>query len=234
MSEDAADVALELAKKALAHETVPMVNIVGTKKTLAKFVTVEGLDGCGKTTLVNRLVSYLQENEISYARLSMVPAGEIRNAILHDHSLSPTQRLVLLLTAAESVRQQVEDNLREGHFVLCDRGYDSFLAYQAFGENLDTTIADLARIELYPEFPTPDLTFYLRAPVETCLARMTARHVSGEVFESKGKDFYDRVYEGYESLAHADQDRIYVLDATASPGIVSLHATTRLGWMIEG
>lgn len=210
-----------------------------SRRICRKLVSVEGLDGSGKTTLIQGLTTYLRDQGITVRNVVMLAPGPIREAVLLDQSLTPEQRLMLLMVAAETARRDILEALGDGDFVLLDRGYDSFIAYQGYGDNLEDLIIKVKQAGIFPDHPFPDLTFYLQAPVAVCLERVRARlkaqagDAPVEVFESRNEAFYERVAQGFEDQVNDDTDRFHVLDATSKPGLVLLNATARLSWLLE-
>lgn len=184
------------------------------------FVTFEGPDGSGKTTQAKMLVEFLQARgePVIYTR---EPGGteiseQIREVILSTRNKSMrSETEVLLFSAARAqiVDQLIRPALAEGKIVICDRYYDSTLAYQGYGLGLD-----LDALRAITKFATrglvPELTFYVDVPAEVGLAR---RH-QGETnrLDQKDVDYHARVRNGYLELAKAEPHRFVVIDGTGS------------------
>ncbi|HOB86142.1 MAG TPA: dTMP kinase [Bacillota bacterium] len=181
-------------------------------------VSLEGIDGCGKTTQVRLLLERLPAEMAPLA--TREPGGtevgeKIRNIILQKGpSLSLKAEILLYMAArVEIVSQVIVPALAEGKLVICDRYIDSSVAYQGYGAG-----GDLAWIDSLNRAATdgcrPQLTFLLDLPVEEAIRR---RGTGGDRIEDRGRDFHQRVREGYLELAAREPDRFVVLDATLSP-----------------
>lgn len=184
------------------------------------FITIEGIEGGGKTTQVGLLAAALGRAE-RRVRVTREPGGtklgaEIRGLLLHSQtSVGRLAELFLILAdRAEHVESLIRPALRAGEIVLCDRFADSTIAYQAYGRELPLgavrAVEAVARQDLLP-----DLTFVLDCTVELGLARTERRRGSAAAdrFESQGVRFHERVREGFLTLAREDPRRIRVLDA---------------------
>jgi len=196
------------------------------------FITFEGPDGSGKTTQAKMLVEYLQAGgfPIIYTR---EPGGtdiseQIRQVILSTRNKSmQNETEVLLFSAARAqiVAELIRPALAEGKLVICDRYYDSTLAYQGFGLGLD-----LDALRAITKFATrglvPDLTFYIDVPAEIGLAR---RH-QGETnrLDQKDVEYHARVRNGYLELARAEPDRFVVIDGARSVEQVQAEIRARM------
>ena len=110
--------------------------------------------------------------------------------------------------------------LDAGKFVLCDRFADSTMAYQGYGGGLERAqLAELHRL-IADDF-TPDLTLVLDVPVEIGLARAAERHGGEARFEAKGRDYHERVRQGFLAIAEAEPKRCVVIDASRDVETVS-------------
>jgi dTMP kinase len=185
------------------------------------FITIEGIEGGGKTTQVGLLAAALERAKVA-VRVTREPGGtklgnEIR-ALLLDSSTSIgrlAELFLILADRAEHVESLIQPALRAGEVVLCDRFADSTLAYQAYGRELPLdavrTVESIARRDLLP-----DLTFVLDCPIEIGLARTRSRRgrAAADRFEGEGAGFHERVRQGFLALARADPRRIRVIDGT--------------------
>ena len=185
------------------------------------FITIEGIEGGGKTTQVGLLAKALEQRGCR-VRVTREPGGtelggRIRELLLHSGTkLGRRAELFLILAdRAEHVESVIRPALASGEIVLCDRFADSTLAYQAFGRELALdevrAVESIARQGLLP-----DLTFVLDCPVETGLARTRKRRgdAAADRFEGEEAAFHDRVRQGFLTLAREDPKRIHVLDTT--------------------
>jgi dTMP kinase len=186
-----------------------------------RFVTLEGIEGVGKTTQVARLSAALNSRAIAHV-VTREPGGtplaeSIRQIVLtaQDESLPPTAELLLMFAArAVHLANHIEPNLRAGRWVVCDRFTDATYAYQGGGRQMDP--APIRELEnMVQGARRPDLTILLDAPVEHALARAAARN-SGSVqdrFERERGEFFERVRSVYRARAAAEPRRIAVVDA---------------------
>jgi dTMP kinase len=191
------------------------------------FITIEGIEGSGKTTQVALLAAALERARIA-VRVTREPGGtelggEIRSLLLHSGTrLGRFAELFLILAdRAEHVETVLRPALGAGETVLCDRFYDSTIAYQAYGRELPVdavrAVDGVARQGLLP-----DLTFVLDCPVETGLARTRQRRsdVAADRFENEHANFHERVRRGFLTLARESVERVRVIDATQSVDVV--------------
>ncbi len=186
------------------------------------FVTIEGLDFSGKSTLVRALKALLEETDppTHFTREpGGTPAAErIREALL-DPELEMdawTEAYLYAAARADHARGEILPRLLRGENVLCERYLDSSVAYQGYGRGLG---ADAVR-ELNARAVAgviPDRTFYLRLGSEERQRRARSLGAPLDRIEMVGDEFLRRVEEGFEELARLEPDRIVVLDATCSP-----------------
>lgn len=179
-------------------------------------ITLEGIDGCGKSTQADLLRDRLINEGLSPV-MSREPGGtavgeDIRQVILSNHySLSLGAELLLYMAArSELTGQVIIPALVAGKIVLCDRFTDSTLAYQGYGGGSDLkAIRDLNRFAA--RGIAPALTFLFDLKAEEAAARRTDQ---ADRMESKDFYFHRRVRAGYLQLAYADEHRFRVVDAT--------------------
>jgi dTMP kinase len=196
-----------------------------------RFLTIEGIEGVGKSTQVARLSKGLHERGIAHV-VTREPGGtplaeRIREIVLENargESLPPTAEL-LLMFAARAVHWTnfVEPNLRAGRWVVCDRFVDATYAYQGGGRRLSVHhIRQLESMVLGAR--RPDLTVLLDAPVGQALARARQRNAgaAADRFESERAQFFERVRDAYRARAAAEPGRIAVVDAGQSVDQVAL------------
>ena len=196
------------------------------------FVTFEGIEGCGKSTQVKRLAKRLADagREITSLREpGGTPIGEaIREVVKHppgDAPISPDAELLLMnASRAQLVQQAIRPALARGAVVLCDRFYDSSLAYQGYGRELDLAKVRQA-IDLAVGETKPNLTLLLDIPLAVSQSRVGGRRQStGEgqdQFDQSGLAFFGRVHAGFHTLAKGEPERYRVIDGTQSPEAVA-------------
>jgi dTMP kinase len=202
------------------------------------FITFEGTEGCGKSTQVELLGQRL--TALGYCvRTLREPGGtpigeEIRTTLKHskDNSAMTPEAELLLMNAsrAQLVREIIRPALAAGEIVLCDRFYDSTIAYQGYGRQLDLKLVQSIVAVAVGE-TKPDLTLLLTISQETSERRLAARQSTlpfvRDRFEEADREFFARVAKGYEAIAAAEPGRIRVLDASGS-----LENITREIWQI--
>ena len=187
------------------------------------FITFEGIEGCGKSTQVKRLAKRLDEigrEVVTLREPGGTTIGEsIREVVKHppgDALISPDTELLLMnASRAQLVQEAIRPAMGKGAVVLCDRFYDSSLAYQGFGRELDLPKVRQA-IDLAVGDTEPNLTLLLDIPLSVSQARVSDRHQStGEIqdqFDEAGVKFFERVLDGFHTLAKAEPARFRIIN----------------------
>ena len=174
------------------------------------FITFEGTEGCGKSTLIQNLSRKLTELKIPHI-VTREPGGtpvaeSIRKVILQQEMDSLTELFLYEAARAEHLKTTIEPALKVKKWVLCDRFTDSTVAYQGFARNLD-----LKMIEQLNKLATlgikPDLTFFLDLPVEVGLSRAT----DANKFEKAGVEFQKKVRRGFLYQIKKSKKRFRIL-----------------------
>lgn len=188
------------------------------------FITIEGGEGSGKTTMIGRLAAYMQNHSIPYL-ITREPGGidiaeKIRSIILDPEHTSMDARTEALLYAAarrQHLVEKVEPALAEGLTVICDRFVDSSLVYQGLARGIG--IEEVWEINQFAiEKRMPDLTLLLDIDPELGLSRIMAngeREYNRLDMESLG--FHQMVRDGYKQLVDQYPDRIKIIDASRPP-----------------
>ena len=187
-----------------------------------RLITVEGLDGAGKTTLIGALAGALhgRGREVFVLREpGGVELSERIRALVTDPALTMEPAAEALLYAAaraQLVAEQLEPLLSAGNWVLLDRFVDSSLAYQGAGRGLG--VEEVRRLNRFATRGlTPDRTLLLRIDPEAGLARVSGRHDDADRLEREELAFFGAVAEAYDALAAEEPERFAVIDATAAP-----------------
>lgn len=183
------------------------------------FVTLEGSDGCGKSTQIALLKEYLEKRGFETV-LTREPGGcpiseRIREVILSLDSRGMSAECEALLYAAsrvEHVREVVEPALKCGKIVICDRFLDSSIAYQAYGRELGEDFIRQINAKA-SERVCPDKTLLLTVDLAVSRRRV-AQGAPLDRLEMEKDDFFRRVQAGYAALAQAEPDRVAVIDAS--------------------
>ena len=186
---------------------------------VAKFITVEGTEGVGKTTNINFIKSWLRQNEIKFVA-TREPGGtplaeEIRDLLLKPRDelvVSSAELLLMFAGRAQHLNRVILPALQADTWVLCDRFTDATYAYQGFGRQMSSEL--IVQLEnIVQRDIRPDLTLLLDIPVEIGLERANDRG-DPDRFEQEQQDFFNRVRAGYLSLANENSDRYVVIDAS--------------------
>lgn len=185
------------------------------------FITLEGGEGAGKTTLARRLAQALALAGLPVLRTREpggAPGAEaVRNLVLGgDIAWDPVAEAMLMFAARrEHVSKTIRPALEAGAWVICDRFADSTLAYQCHGHGLDEAVWQGLYDVALPGF-APALTLVLDLPPEIGMARALARGAPDR-FERLGSAFHARVHAGFRAIAAADPERCALLDARQPP-----------------
>ena len=182
-----------------------------------KFITLEGIEGSGKTSSIKSITNLLDDKGISYV-VTREPGGssirsELRSILLDPQTniSSEVELMLMLADRKDHVEQVIVPNLKTGNWVISDRFMDSSFAYQGGGRKLDKKMIDSFSKNL--SLPIPDLTLLFDVPVEISLSRVKAR---GELdrFEQEEIDFHNRIREVYLELAEQNVNRIQIIDSS--------------------
>ena len=190
------------------------------------FISLEGIEGCGKTTQITGLRTYLEDRGHACV-VTREPGGtgigeKIRSILLDPASsgLVPVAELLLYMAdRAQHIQALIKPGLAQGKIVLCDRYFDATVVYQGFARGLDVQlIRDLHRLLL--EDLKPDVTLLLDLPPRVGLARAWQELDSGvrsgreSRFEEEAVSFHDKVRTGYLELARLEPQRFQIIDAS--------------------
>ena len=202
-----------------------------------KFITLEGLEGVGKTTNRAYVEQLLNQKGISFVG-TREPGGtklgeSLRNLVLHAAGQMRDETELLLMTASrvEHVSNVIEPALSRGEWVLCDRFLDASIAYQGAGRELGVDrVAELHR--MMGVTLEPDLTLLLDMPVEAGLARMAARGKPDRI-ERETLAFFERARGAYLQRAKDAPERVVVIDASSSLEGVQASVKAALSPLLE-
>jgi dTMP kinase len=191
------------------------------------FITFEGIEGCGKTTQMERFAENLKKHGIPLIT-TFEPGGtrigeDVRRILLdaRNKDLSPLAELILIAAdRAQHVDQVIKPALDQGKWVICDRFVDATVAYQGIARGQDMRLIQILN-EKTSLGIRPDMTFLLDCPVETGLERAIKRneapaHQGQDRFEREAMDFHNKVRKGYLDLANQEKERFVIIDASLS------------------
>lgn len=185
-----------------------------------KFITLEGPDGSGKSTILNLLEKYFKEKNIDHI-VTREPGGtkigeDIRNIIISNdnQAMAPeTEALLFAAARGQHVQELIKPTLSLGKHVICDRFLLSSLAYQGVGRDLG-----IGEVRAINDFGIkglePDLILFFDIDPELTLARKTSK--GGDRLEKEGNSYHNRVYNGYMKLIKEFPDNIKIIDARKS------------------
>ncbi len=184
------------------------------------FITIEGVEGVGKTTNLETIKSFLDEHGVEYVQ-TREPGGtaiaeQIRDLLLasHEESFSSEAELLLIFAArAQHLNELIEPSLAAGKWVICDRFTDATFAYQGGGRGLDSTQIDTLQ-QLVQGKLRPDLTILFDLDPGIGMERVGERG-DKDRFESEELDFFRRVRQSYLDIAAREPERCVVIDAAA-------------------
>ena len=196
------------------------------------FITFEGLDGCGKSTQLERLAAVLRSEGIDVLTTREpggTANGERIRSILLDSSttgLSPMAELALMFASrAQLLDELILPTLERGTWVLCDRYTDSSEAYQGGGRELGAeAVLGIHRVVCHNFWP--DLTVLMDSEVEASVARARRRNLSKagasdeNRFETENRAFFERVHNAYRAIARREPKRVLMLDARRPADVV--------------
>ena len=187
-----------------------------------RFITLEGIEGAGKSTVARIVCDWLEARSIP-VRLTREPGGtplaeRVRRVVLErgDERLSPVTETLLMFSARGiHVENLIRPSLARGEWVVCDRFTDATRAYQGSGRGVDAQWIEGLASAVHREL-LPDCTLLLDLPPTVGLARARRRSgLAADRFEAEAEAFFDKVRAGYLELARREPHRIRVIDAAA-------------------
>lgn len=185
-----------------------------------KFISIEGIEGAGKSTQMSFIQSYLEQQGKTVV-VTREPGGtklgeQIRTLLLtpREEGMSHDAELLLMFAArAEHIEQKIKPALDRGDWVLCDRFVDATFAYQGGGRGIDVkrieSIADWTLKDIHT-----DLTLLFDLPVEVGQARVLERNADKDRFEQEKSAFFEKIRQCYLNRADKEPERLKVIDAS--------------------
>ena len=185
---------------------------------LGKFITLEGVDGAGKTTHIEFIKNYLSDLNINYV-MTREPGGtelgeKLRGILLHDEMNPQTETMLMFAARNEHIDKVIRPNLMKGAVVISDRFTDATYAYQAGGKGVKDEKIDILK-KWVQEDLRPDLTFLFDLSVEVSIERLNKTRKLDK-FEREDKSFHKKIREKYLTLVEASPERFCVLNSEAS------------------
>src|SRR5436853_950948 len=204
-----------------------------------RFVSFEGIEGCGKTTQIAHFSEYLEKHSIAHT-ITREPGGTavgegIRKILLNSemiHLTAASELLLFYASRSQNIQEKIKPALERNEMVICDRYYHASMAYQGYGRGIPLDfIRKLTHLVCDPYIP--DTTFLLDIEPAVGLTRARARnHVKTENegrFEAEDMEFYNRVRDGYLELASEDE-RVQLIYADRPIETVHRHILALLGY----
>ncbi|MGA2861275.1 MAG: dTMP kinase [Steroidobacteraceae bacterium] len=188
-----------------------------------KFISLEGIEGAGKSTLARALEATLNERGLR-VRLTREPGGtplaeQLRALVLArggERISAEAETLLMFAARAIHLENLIRPALRSGIWVICDRFTDATRAYQGAGRGVDPALIERLAIAVHADL-WPHRTLLLDLPVELGLARAGKRQGEGDRFEDEDWRFFERVRARYLELAATGSGRVRIIDAAGAP-----------------
>ena len=202
---------------------------------LGKFITLEGVDGAGKTTHIEFIKNYLSDLNINYV-MTREPGGtalgeKLRDILLHDEMNPQTETMLMFAARNEHIDKVIRPNLMKGVVVISDRFTDATYAYQAGGKGVKDEKIDILK-KWVQEDLRPDLTFLFDLSVEVSIERLNKTRKLDK-FEREDKSFHKKIREKYLTLVEAAPERFCVLNSEASIEKIQNQIKLKLDKVIE-
>ena len=202
---------------------------------LGKFITLEGVDGAGKTTHIEFIKNYLSDLNINYV-MTREPGGtalgeKLRGILLHDEMNPQTETMLMFAARNEHIDKVIRPNLMKGAVVISDRFTDATYAYQAGGKGVKDEKIDILK-KWVQEDLRPDLTFLFDLSVEVSIERLNKTRKLDK-FEREDKSFHKKIREKYLTLVKGSPERFCVLNSEASIEKIQNQIKLKLDEVIE-
>ncbi len=188
-----------------------------------KFITFEGVDGAGKSTHIDAVISFLESNNISVKR-TREPGGtklgeKLRELLLHDEMDPETETLLMFAARRQHIAEIIKPNLDEGIFVVSDRFTDATYAYQYGGKQVAYSKIQTLEAWVHPDLKA-DLTLLFDLSVEISIDRLK-KNRTPDKFEKESEAFFNRLRNVYLDLARQHPNRYKIINANQSIESVS-------------
>lgn len=180
-----------------------------------KFITLEGMDGAGKSTHISTIEDALKAKGVQVV-VTREPGGtllgeSLRELLLHQAMHAETETLLMFAARREHIAQVIEPALARGAYVISDRFTDATFAYQCGGRGVQANKVSLLE-KWVQDTLQPDLTLLFDVPVEVSVQRLADAR-SPDKFEREGSEFFSRIRAAYLLRAHENPSRIRIVDS---------------------
>ena len=191
-------------------------------KNRAKFITLEGVDGAGKSTCINFIKKYLADKSLK-SIFTREPGGtllgeKLREILLHDEIAPETETLLMFAARNEHVHKFISPNLRAGLNVISDRFTDATYAYQSGGKYVDMKKITILKNWVHQDLK-PDLTLLFDLPIDISMSRLK-ENGNLDKFEKESKDFHMRIRDTYLALAKKESSRFKIINSNQNINII--------------
>jgi len=202
---------------------------------LGKFITLEGVDGAGKTTHVEFIKKYFINLNRDFI-LTREPGGTIlgeklRAILLHEEMTPNTETILMFAARNEHIDQIIRPGLMKGTIVISDRFTDATYAYQSGGKGVSDEKIDILKGLVQGDLQ-PDLTFLFDLPVEVSIRRLNKTRELDK-FEREGKEFHENIRKKYLNLAKLYPERFFVLNSENSIEEIQNQIKVRLDELLK-
>ena len=195
------------------------------------FITLEGIEGAGKSTAMEFIKKLLLEKKIKFIT-TREPGGTVISEAIRQLLLTPsatkisvaTEILLMFASRAQHIAEVIKPALARGEWVICDRFTDATYAYQGGGRKFDFDKIKILE-QWVQDSLQPDLTILLDIPVDVGMTRIKARNNHRDRFEQEKTDFFERVRQAYLRRAKQDANRFKIIQADQSLANVELQLT---------
>ena len=202
---------------------------------LGKFITLEGVDGAGKTTHVEFIKKYFTNLNRDFI-LTREPGGtalgeKLRAILLHEEMTPNTETILMFAARNEHIDKIIRPGLMKGTIVISDRFTDATYAYQSGGKRVSDEKIDILKGLVQGDLQ-PDLTFLFDLPVEVSIRRLNKTRELDK-FEREGREFHENIRKKYLNLAKLDPERFFVLNSENSIEEIQNQIKVRLDELLK-
>ena len=183
----------------------------------SRFISLDGVDGAGKSSHVEDIAGLLRGRG-ARVLVTREPGGtplaeKLRALVLAEPMDALSETLLMFAARSDHLRRVIVPALSDGTWVVCDRFTDATVAYQGGGKGVSLELIEQLRRAVHPDLE-PDMTLVFDCPYEIARGRLGRAAKAPDRFEREGREFFERVRQGYLRLAAAQPSRIRVIDAT--------------------
>ncbi len=188
-----------------------------------KFITFEGIDGAGKSSHIEEVISFLESKKIGVKR-TREPGGtrlgeKLRDLLLHDEMDPETETLLMFAARCQHIAEVIRPALNDGMFVVSDRFTDATYAYQYGGKNVAYSKIEILEQWVHPDLKA-DLTLLFDLPVEISIERLSKNKILDK-FEKESEPFFNRLRNVYLDIARQNPNRYKIINANQAIESVS-------------